>query len=208
MGWQRFKKRVQPQVDVIPVNENAEGPNGYIIICNDQAAAIDISGATQTVVKALAKAGAQLEFILVTHAHPSHIQSIPELKACCGGIFCLHPYELDLLHSIMPGLHPDRTLKDNAKLRLGGTIIKVLHTPGHTKGSLCFYLPEADILFGGSTLLKGKHGRIWGPKSMSLMLFSLKRLNYSIYDATVVYPGRGESTTMGNEGWMNCLRSV
>ena len=51
-------------------------------------------------------------------------------------------------------------------------------------------------------------GKIWGPKSMSLMLFSLKRLSYNIPPETTIYTGSGDLTTMGNEGWIQCLRSV
>jgi glyoxylase-like metal-dependent hydrolase (beta-lactamase superfamily II) len=71
---------------------------------------------------------------------------------------------------------------------------------------VCFYVKDADILFSGRTLEKDGYGTIWGPTSMSHMLLSLRRLNAAIASA-VVYPGRGESTTMQKEAWLNCLRS-
>jgi hypothetical protein len=123
-----------------------------------------------------------------------------------GGAFCLGKHDYDLLKTADVQIEPDIFLKDNAKLELGDGIIRVLHTPGHTRGSLCFYVKDADILFSGRTLEKDGYGTIWGPSSMSYMLFSLKRLDGAISSAAV-YPGRGESTTMRKESWLNCLRS-
>jgi hypothetical protein len=57
-------------------------------------------------------------------------------------------------------------------------------------------------------MLKNGYGKIWGPKSMSMMLFSLKRLSYNIPPETTVYTGSGELTRMGDEGWIQCLRSA
>ena len=103
-------------------------------------------------------------------------------------------------------IEPDLFVKDKTKLKLGSGKIQVLHTPGHTLGSVCFYVKDLPALFSGRTLEKDGYGTIWGPQSMSLMLISLKRLNYTIYSAAV-YPGRGEMTSMAKEAWLNCLRS-
>jgi hydroxyacylglutathione hydrolase len=89
---------------------------------------------------------------------------------------------------------------------LGDSVIRVLHTPGHTRGSLCFYVKDAETLFSGRTLEKDGYGTVSGPTGMSYMLRSLKRINGAIGSA-IVYPGLGESTTMEKEAWLNCLRS-
>lgn len=208
MRLKLFRNGPKPHAVVKPITSSENGPNGYLIISKGQAAVIDIPSPAESIGKELERAGADLKYILITHAHPSHIYAVPSLKETYGGMFCMHDYDNDLLQEVMPGLQPDRMVKDKTILKLGDVVIKVLHTPGHTKGSLCFHVPAADTLFAGSTILKGGYGKIWGPKSMSLMVFSLKRLNYSIYDTTVIYPGRGQTTTMANEAWMNCLRSV
>jgi glyoxylase-like metal-dependent hydrolase (beta-lactamase superfamily II) len=132
--------------------------------------------------------------------------ALPELKARFGGTFCLHRHDYELLQDSGIKIEPDLFVKDNARLKLGDGVIRVLHTPGHTKGSLCFYVKDAEILFSGRTLEKDGYGTIWGPSSMSFMLLSLVRLNATIYSATV-YPGRGGCTTMKKEAWLNCLRS-
>jgi glyoxylase-like metal-dependent hydrolase (beta-lactamase superfamily II) len=86
--------------------------------------------------------------------------------------------------------------------------IKRFTTPRDKNQYLLISRNEAAALFSGSTFLKRGYGKIWGPKSMSLMLFSLKRLSYNLPSKTKIYPGSGELTEMGNEGWIQCLRSV
>ena len=105
-------------------------------------------------------------------------------------------------------LEPEEELKDEQILPLGDVEIEVILTAGHTKGSVSYYVSQAQALFSGSSFLKKGYGKIWGPKSMSLMLFSLKRLSYNIPAETTIYTGSGDLTTMGDEGWVQCLRSV
>jgi glyoxylase-like metal-dependent hydrolase (beta-lactamase superfamily II) len=182
--------------------------NEYLLIDGNEAATIDISDAYEKTGHILTEMGIGLKYLLVTHAHKSRVQSLKKLKDNFGGAFCLHDFEIDHLNESDTSLVPDRYLKDDEYLELGGTPIQVLLTPGHTKGSVCYYAKTAKALFSGSSLLKKGYGRIWGPKSMSLMLFSLKRLSYTIPASTKIYTGSGELTMMGNEGWIQCLRSA
>ena len=180
--------------------------NEYLLINRDEAATIDVAASSDEVLEILQREKLSLKYLLVTHAHQSHLTALPKLRKAAGGAFCLGKHDYDLLKTADVQIEPDIFLKDNAKLELGDGIIRVLHTPGHTRGSLCFYVKDADILFSGRTLEKDGYGTIWGPSSMSYMLFSLKRLDGAISSAAV-YPGRGESTTMRKESWLNCLRS-
>jgi glyoxylase-like metal-dependent hydrolase (beta-lactamase superfamily II) len=181
--------------------------NEYLVIQGHEAVAIDISDALEDIGQALSGSDIVLKYLLVTHAHPSHVSSLPRLKESFGGMFCLHKHDYDMLEKSGGRLEPDLFVKDRQKLPLGDGHIRVLHTPGHTGGSLCFWLEKAKWLFSGSTLLKDGYGKIWGNSSMSLMLFSLKRLNYTLPSETVVYPRTGEPTTIGKEAWLDCLRS-
>ena len=181
--------------------------NEYLIINGREAAAIDVNEASEDVSRILDDNGIRLKYLFVTHAHPSHIQALPMLKQNTGGTFCLHEFDHDLLVESGTRIEPDLFVKDNMKLMLGDLPLKVLHTPGHTKGSLCFWSEKTDALFSGSTLLNKGYGQIWGNSSMSLMLFSLKRLNYTVSSDTMIYPRSGKITTMGKEAWLNCLRS-
>ena len=188
--------------------ESTENKNQYLLTCAGEAAVIDVSEAFGEICKILDGMEIGLKYLFVTHAHKRHLQALPQLKKRYGGTFCLHEYEHELLKKSEGTLEPDRFIKDNEILPLGDIDIKVLLTAGHTKGSVCYYIKKANALFSGSTFLKQGYGKIWGPKSMSLMLFSLKRLSCNIPFETTIYTGSGDLTTMGKEGWVQCLRSV
>jgi glyoxylase-like metal-dependent hydrolase (beta-lactamase superfamily II) len=182
--------------------------NQYLLISRNEAAVIDVSESYEEIGKIIGELGIKLKYLLITHAHKPHLQALPDLRKNYGGTFCLHEYEYELLQETEGSLEPDRIVNDQDKLKVGDIEIEVLLTAGHTKGSVCYYVKKADALFSGSTFLKRGYGKIWGPKSMSLMLFSLKRLSYNLPSKTIIYPGSGELTEMGNEGWIQCLRSV
>jgi glyoxylase-like metal-dependent hydrolase (beta-lactamase superfamily II) len=184
------------------------GKNQYLLISGGEAAAIDVSEAADEIGVILEKNGTELKYLLVTHAHESHLKALPDLKNKYGGTFCLHEYEYELFRESAMPLEPEQELKDEQKLPLGDVEIEVILTAGHTKGSVSYFVRQAGALFSGSSFLKKGYGKIWGPKSMSLMLFSLKRLSYNIPAETTIYTGSGDLTTMGNEGWVQCLRSV
>jgi glyoxylase-like metal-dependent hydrolase (beta-lactamase superfamily II) len=184
------------------------GKNQYLLISAGEAAAVDVSEAQDEVGAMIENMGVNLKYILITHAHRLHLQALPTLKKKYGGAFCLHEYEYELFKESAGALEPDRYIKDEDKLPLGEVDIEVILTAGHTKGSVSFYVKQANALFSGSSFLKKGYGKIWGPKSMSLMLFSLKRLSYNIPAETTIYTGSGDLTTMGKEGWVQCLRSV
>jgi len=184
------------------------GKNQYLLMSAGEAAVIDVSESYDDIYKILDNTEIGLRYLLVTHAHRRHLEALPELKRKYGGTFCLHEFEYELLKESVGNLEPDRFVRDNELLQLGDIEIEVLLTAGHTKGHVCFYVKKFDALFSGSSFLKRGYGKIWGPKSMSLMLFSLKRLSYNIPPQTTIYTGSGDSTTMANEGWIQCLRSA
>ena len=187
---------------------SSSGQNQYVLISGSEAATIDVSEALDEVDKIMADRGLTLKYLLVTHAHPSHVKALPDFKQRFDSTFCLHEYEYQHLKETDVNIEPDQILNDNDTLMLGTTKIKVLLTAGHTKGSVCYWIKKADALFSGSTLLKKGYGQIWGPSSMSLMHFSLKRLGSIIPAKTTIYTGSGELTKMAKEGWIHCMRSA
>jgi len=182
--------------------------NTYLLIEGNEAAVIDVANAYPDVRDTLNELGISLKYLLVTHGHPSHLGSIRTTKENLGGMLCLHKSDADLLKEADSNLEPDILAKDNDSLKFGNTVIKILHTPGHTMGSLCFHLRGGKALFTGDTLLKGEFGKIRGPHSMGLMLRSLKRLNSVIPPKTTVYPGHGPMTTMSKEAWLDTLDNL
>ena len=184
------------------------GKNQYLLISDNEAATIDVADAFDDVAQILIEKELSLKYVLVSHAHQSHVPALPLLKEKFGAPFCLHEYEYQHLKETDSSAEPDRILQDKDILPLGSVEIKVLLTAGHTKGSVCFWVQSAGALFSGSTLLKDGYGQIWGPSSMSLMHFSLKRLSSTIPAKTKIYTGSGELTKMENEGWIHCMRSA
>lgn len=182
--------------------------NAYLLICGNEAAVIDAADAYHDIATVLNEQGLALKYLLVTHGHKSHVQAIPMLKESFGGSICMHESDTELLKESGNAFEPDMAVKDRASLPLDNYVIQVLHTPGHTPGSLCFYVKKARALFTGDTLLKGEYGKILGPHSMGLMLRSLKRLNSIMPPKTVVHPGHGSQTTMSNEAWLDCLDNL
>ena len=200
-----WKKR-KNNFTCITFRPSGEDRNEYLLINSRQAAAIDVAGSCDQVGEIVHREQLDLRYLLVTHAHRSHLTALPELKAKYGALFCLCREDLDLLKSSGVPIEPDRFVKDNDRLALGDGFIRVVHTPGHTWGSLCFYVKDSNSLFSGRTVEKDGYGTIWGPSSMAAMIASLRRLN-SNFCSAVVYPGRGEPTAMRKEAWLDCLRS-
>ncbi len=188
------------------LNQSDSNKNEYLLINHNEAAAIDVCESCDEVIEILHREKLGLKYLLVTHGHRSHLTALPKLKTEVGGTFCFCEDDYDLLETSGVQIEPDKFVKNNDKLELGDGVIRVLHTPGHTMGSLCFYVKDADILFSGRTLEKNGYGTIWGPTSMAHMLASLQRLD-NIVTSAVVYPGRGESTSMQKEAWLSCLHS-
>jgi len=178
-----------------------------------KAAVIDAPlGITETILERAQKLSLSIEMILLTHSHWDHIADIAELKQKTKAPIYIHPEDkenlmhpgsdkLPLFFSI-EGTVPDRELHDNQQLLLGELELKVIHTPGHTPGCVCFYLEKEGVLISGDTLFKGSMGNISFPSSCpQLMWESLKKLA-KLPSKTKVYPGHGPMTTIGHESWM------
>jgi hydroxyacylglutathione hydrolase len=157
--------------------------------------------------------------IISTHAHIDHVGGLAKLHHYTGAPVMMHGDDLPLYHAMemqasFIGMQPpevtdvDHLLKEGDALQWGGLQANVMHTPGHTPGSVCLYLPKdagevkltQPQLFAGDTIFAGSIGRtdLWGG-SLDQIMESLTQKVMQLPDETIVHPGHGPSTTIGQE---------
>lgn len=148
--------------------------------------------------------------ILLTHGHFDHIMAVEQIRSAYGCPVYAEEHEKEVLEDPMKNLtgmigdgmtvSADRFLHDGEEITLAGFRIVVMHTPGHTIGGCCYYLPDEKILFSGDTLFAGSCGRTDFPTaSMTDMIASLHRLLTDLPDDVAVYPGHNMVTTIRDE---------
>ena len=180
-----------------------------------QAVVIDPGGAPERILREVQELGCTVSHILHTHAHLDHFLASGEIKKATGAAICLHQDDLQLWNNLelqcrvfgvsyVPALPPDQWLTDEEKVMLGQVPIVALHTPGHTPGSISFYLPNDKLVLAGDTLFRGSIGRtdLWGGNYEAIEESIRERL-YTLDDATLVITGHGPETEIGVEKEMN-----
>lgn len=149
--------------------------------------------------------------IIVTHAHIDHIAGAQHLKRLTGAPILYNQNDLPLVKmmDVQAGwlgvptpevAPPDASLENGAVVGIAGLTGSILHTPGHTEGSICLYLPEQKLLLAGDTLFAGSVGRTDLPGGDTRKL--LKSIHDSLLvlpDEVTVIPGHGPATTIGSE---------
>ena len=158
----------------------------------------------------LTQNGFSVEAILLTHGHFDHIWGTKELRELSGAKIYALDKEQTLCESVDNNLSamvgraytvvPDEYVADGAELTFDNISFKVIATPGHTIGSCCYYVEKAGILISGDTLFQESTGRTDFPTgSMSSIVRSIREKLFVLPDDTKVYPGHGDSTTIGYE---------
>ncbi|MBX6391260.1 MAG: MBL fold metallo-hydrolase [Frankia sp.] len=146
----------------------------------------------------------RLQAILCTHAHNDHIEQAPAVAAATGAPIWLHPADRELWDQTHPRRAPDRELAAGQEITVGAgddaVTLKVLHTPGHTWGSVSFYAPKLGTVFTGDTLFRGGPGATGRSFSdFPTIIDSITSRLLSLPPETVVRTGHGESTTISAE---------
>lgn len=172
--------------------------NCYILSEDDRCLVIDPGDEAEKVLALLQRQGLTVEAILLTHGHFDHVGGVKTLAAetDCRVFLCQEELTLPGAMTAGPLFYTD-FYKGGDRLALAGMTFEVLHTPGHTPGSVC--LRFGEHLFSGDTLFAGSCGRTDFPgSSPAAMGRSLTRLS-QLEDGLKVYPGHGEATTIGEE---------
>ncbi len=138
--------------------------------------------------------------IVCTHAHDDHVRVAPELRLATVAPILLHPDDKPLWELTHTDELWDVDLHDGQQLSVAGTVLRVLHTPGHAPGAVCLYAEELGCVFTGDTLFHGGPGATGRSFSdADLILESILDKLFVLPDDTVVHTGHGENTTIGAE---------
>jgi glyoxylase-like metal-dependent hydrolase (beta-lactamase superfamily II) len=144
--------------------------------------------------------GRRLSGIVCTHGHNDHIDAAPQVAEATGAPILMHPQDQVLWRMIYPGTVPDGDLADEQVIEIAATPLRVLHTPGHSPGSVCLYAPALRVVFSGDTLFHGGPGATGRSYSnRDTIIRSIEDRLLGLPPETVVHTGHGEDTTIGAE---------
>jgi glyoxylase-like metal-dependent hydrolase (beta-lactamase superfamily II) len=188
--------------------------NCYIVGAesNKEGIIIDPGAEADKILETVEGLGLEVKLIVLTHAHIDHIGALKEVKEATDAEVAIHADDVESLQrrpsgamfgfSYPPPPPPDRLLKGGDSIDIGGLHFLVLHTPGHSPGSIC--LLGEGVVFSGDTLFNFGIGRfdLSGGDGRQLMN-SIHTKLMVLPDSTVVYPGHGPETTIGTERQWN-----
>ena len=187
--------------------------NCYIIVDEEtkETLVIDPGAEVEKIVEMLDILGAKLKYIFITHCHADHICALDSLKEAKGGKILisredstgLYDSSINLAYyteTHNPELEADSRVDDGDVTHVGNIEFKVISTPGHTKGGLCLYCEKENMIFTGDTIFSGSWGRTDLPTgNIEEIMDSIINKILVLPDETIIYPGHGRSTIVGDE---------
>ena len=200
------------------VRVGAIAENTYLVGCSEtgEAVIVDPGGETARVAALREPGGFRVTRIMLTHGHFDHALGAADAKELFGAPISIHPGDRELYQALQeqvamfgfddPGPAPqiDHFLEDGETFQVGKQQGRVLHTPGHTQGSCCFFFAEAKVLITGDTLFAGSIGRTDLPGGdLAQIVMSLRERVLKVGDDVQFYPGHGPGGLVGDERTVN-----
>lgn len=181
----------------IDLKKKVVGPlatNAYIISSNKEGIIIDPGDEPKKIISSIKDIS--IKYILLTHNHPDHIGAVEALKQAFGVKCGIHTFDRVKALWIEENIF-DFEFSEGDEIKFGHERLKVIHTPGHTPGSCCFLIGEH--LLSGDTIFSGGYGRTDLPGGSETLLFKSIDKLLKLPPETIVYPGHGATTTIGDE---------
>ncbi len=205
---------------IIPLTVGYLFTNCYLVACEETLDALVIdpgfNNEGSKVLNEVARRNLRVKYIVNTHGHVDHISGNARVKEATGARIAVHHADAEMLREPLKNLStpflgltvvsppPDLTLQDGGKIKVGFLEFEVVHTPGHTPGSISLYCRDEKVVFTGDTLFAGSIGRTDLPgASHERLIRSIREKLLIMPDDTVVYPGHGDRTTIGRERMWN-----
>ena len=201
-------------MEIYNIFSGSYASNCYLLIADGKdgkrhAAVVDPSASAQRIIALVQEKGEELEYIVLTHGHFDHIMALDALRDRAGIPAYIHEEDAEMLsdgeknaYSFFFGKDmvyrsAEKTLKHGEKLRLGNEELEIISTPGHSKGSICILSKKDGILITGDTIFAMGYGRydLYGG-NVQILADSIRSLN-DLDPNLVIYPGHGESETLG-----------
>ena len=187
--------------------------NCYIVGCEEtkKGAVVDPGGSHSAILEEVERLGLEIVAVIDTHGHVDHILANRQVIEATGAPLMIHPLDEPMLTSPMKGFAfllarmkpsppPDRLLEDGDEVQVGQIKLKVLHTPGHSPGSVSLLAEGEGAVFSGDVLFRMSIGRSDLPGgNFGTLMQSIKKILFALPDDTIVYSGHGPETTIGFE---------
>ncbi len=166
------------------------GNNAYVLVDNATRQSVVIDPAAEAAAIRKMTEGTTVKLILLTHGHGDHVQALREVRKATGAPVGIHPADAPMI-----SVPVDVELSDGQTITFGESSLKVLHTPGHTPGSVCFL--ANGHLIAGDTLFPGGPGKTGSQRAFRQIVESIESKIYTLPDETAIHPGHGAGTSVG-----------